>query len=107
MCWYGSIFHASSLINCLQNLNRTSPAQGHNHAGELAAAGAGAAGGALFAASRPRHEPQQATQLTAQGHPIQVLHSCFLDVNSSRKGSRPSSLSETTPEWICCDAIQG
>jgi hypothetical protein len=46
--------------------------QGHSHAGEIAAAGAGAAaGGALFAASRPRHdEPQRAT---AQGHPIQVM----------------------------------
>ena len=44
--------------------------EGHGHAGEIAAAGAGAAGGALFAAGRPSHEPQQAM---AQGHPIQVL----------------------------------
>jgi len=44
--------------------------EGHGHVREIAAAGAGAAGGALFAAGRPRHEPQQAT---AQGHPIEVL----------------------------------
>ena len=56
--------------------------QGHGHAGEIAAAGAGAAaGGALFAASRPSHdEPQRAT---AQGHPIQVIYSSWSPILSA------------------------